>query len=184
MFSRLPRSAKRAISRYMNGKVSPKQAAFYKLWLKDLLLNRAYMWGWVGNGLLVEPRSLRFALIRRFLVSQDNAPFLKTPLQPLGFLDPGQHLGLEQREWGFRSSDVWGKPCCGRSVKGWGSHRPLLTGPGTYAPLTLPRSQGQMEAKERWREREGEGAGSCDFSHLPSSQREGREGCHSPTGAL
>ena len=35
------------------------------------------------------------------------------------------------------------------SVRGRGSHGPLLAGPGTYAPLTLPRPQGQMEAKER-----------------------------------
>lgn len=85
MFSYLLRSAKRAISRYMNGKVSPKQAAFYKRWLKDLLLNRAYMCGrGVGNGLLVEPCSLRFALIRKFLVSQDNAPFKKNGFAATG----------------------------------------------------------------------------------------------------
>lgn len=58
------------------GRVRPKQAAFYKCWLKDLLLNRANMvgeWG-VGSRLLVQLCSLsRFALIRKFSVSQDNA---------------------------------------------------------------------------------------------------------------
>lgn len=40
MFLRFAGALAKAVSRYMNGKVSPKQAAFYKLWLKDLLLNR------------------------------------------------------------------------------------------------------------------------------------------------
>ena len=102
MFSRLLRSAKRAISRDMNGKVSPKQAAFYKLWLKDLLLNRAYVWGWVGNGLLVEPRSLRFALIRKFLVSQDNAPFLKNAFAATGIPGPRSTSGPGAEKMGVQ----------------------------------------------------------------------------------
>lgn len=44
--------------------------------------------GFVSSPLLC----LRSALIRKFSVSQDNPPPLKTPLQPLGFLDPDQQL--------------------------------------------------------------------------------------------
>lgn len=90
MFRSSPGSAKRAISRYMNGKVSPKQAAFYKRWLKDLLLNRAYMgWGeWVMGFLWSPVLWLRFALIRKFSVSQDNAAPLKNAFSATGVPGP------------------------------------------------------------------------------------------------
>lgn len=107
---------------------------------------------------------LRFALIRKLSVSQDNAPPLKTPLQPLGFPGPRSASGLEQGKCGFRSPGVWGEPRCGQSVLG----EPSTAHKCIYAPLTLCGPEGQMAARRR--------KGGCSFSHLAQLWRDDRRG--------
>lgn len=91
---------------------------------------------------------LRSALIRKFSVSQDNPPPLKTPLQPLGFLDLDQQLAWSRENVGSgllmsRESPAVARVCLGEPHT---AHKHI------YAPLTLGRREGQMAALEKEKE--------------------------------
>ena len=97
--------------------------------------------------------------------------FKKTPLQPRGFLDPGQHLGLEQRKWGFRSSDVWGKPCCGQ-CQGQGEPRASARWPRHLCSINSAQAPGTDGGEgESGRER-GQGAGTFVTCPAPRGRNE------------
>lgn len=88
---------------------------------------------------------LRSALIRKFSVSQDNAPPLKTPLQPLGFLDPDQQLARSRENVGSGLLTSGESPAVARVCLG----EPHTAHKHIYAPLTLGRREGQMAAPEK-----------------------------------
>ena len=89
---------------------------------------------------------LRFALIRKFSVSQDNAPPSQTAFADAGVPGPRSALGLEQGKRGLSSPSVWGEPCCGQSVLGAGGGGAPLAHKHIPAPLTLCRPEGLTEA--------------------------------------
>lgn len=91
---------------------------------------------------------LRSALIRKFPVSQDNAPPLKTPLQPLGFLDPDQQLARSRENVGSGLLMSGESPAVARVRLG----EPHTAHKHIYAPLTLGRREGQMAAPEKGKE--------------------------------